>query len=101
MIEEIERKYQDEQLILQNSQQRKITLLMNANMKETSLIISNHSETKPNNNKVLKKQLTEQKRRLRKSLIELIVGNTEKARLLNDQKTEEIEEYTRSKYADN
>ena len=94
MIEEIEKKYQNKQLRLQNSQQRKITLLMNKNMTETAFIISKHTETRPSNNKVLKKQLTEQKRKLRNLLTDLIVKETEKARILNDRKTKEIEQFT-------
>ena len=94
MIEEIEKKYQNKQLRLQNSQQRKITLLMNKNMTETAFIISKHTETRPSNNKVLKKQLTKQKRKLRNLLTDLIVKETEKARILNDRKTKEIEQFT-------
>jgi hypothetical protein len=82
----IEETYQEKNIRLQNSFNRRITLLMNANVRKLAVEISKTSNKNTNNNKQLSKTFTKLKREMRNDLTELIKSGVFDAEDIADNK---------------
>jgi len=85
-MSDIEKKYREVNFKQQESMERKITLLMNANVRSLAKVIANTSNKNTNYNKSLSKQFTSKKRELRNDLTDLIKENVFSAQDLADKK---------------
>jgi len=79
-------KFQTKQVNLQESTNTQIKKAFNDNINNLAFFIAASSQRNTNYNKTLSKQFTENKRKLRNELNELINNSTEKARTFADDK---------------
>ena len=96
---DIEKKYNEQNIALQFSMNRKLTLLMNKNVTDLAKIIAKESNKRTGTNNKLKKSFTQKKRELRNSLYDFIIKNVESGKSLSDKKNDEFLKIQENKFS--
>jgi len=95
---DIEKKYNEQNIALQFSMNRKLTLLMNKNVTDLAKIIAKESNKRTGTNNKLKKSFTQKKRELRNSLYDFIIENVETGKNSSDKKNDEFLKIQENKF---
>ena len=95
---DIEKKYNEQNIALQFSMNRKLTLLMNKNITDLAKVIAKESNKRAGTNNKLKKSFTQKKRELRNSLYDFIIENVETGKNSSDKKNDEFLKIQENKF---